>query len=195
MLHSTELQLPMQTRGNYIEGSDSATMLDTDVPCVEECAFFVDAEGALLEHLSPQGLCRVDQGLRDALRALALRTGGATALVSGRSIATLDAHFARICQPPVCMGLNGVRPAVGMHDAPSRLVWRWAEQGVGWHRSRTEIPAWSWRIGVSLLRCIIARHRILKNSSCIWSKRLPTRWAADLRYSGASLSWRFIPVV
>jgi trehalose 6-phosphate phosphatase len=105
MLRSNELQYPMQTQGKYIEGSDSATMLDTDVPCVEECAFFVDAEGAFLEHLSPQRLCRVDQGLRDALRALALRTGGATALVSGRSIATLDANFAPLYLPTA--GLHG----------------------------------------------------------------------------------------
>ncbi len=112
MLHSTELQLPMQTRGKYIEGSDCATMLDTHVPCVDECAFFVDAEGALLEHLSPQRLCRVDQGLRDALRALAVRTGGATALVSGRSIATLDAHFA-----PLYVDPEQTVATVGFRDA------------------------------------------------------------------------------
>jgi trehalose 6-phosphate phosphatase len=103
MLQSTEL--PVQTRGSIPEGSDSAGLLDTDIPRVQGCAFFIDAEGALLEYLSSEKPCRVDQGLRDLLRALALRTGGAMALVSGRSIPTLDGHFAPLYLPTA--GLHG----------------------------------------------------------------------------------------
>jgi trehalose 6-phosphate phosphatase len=57
----------------------------------DACAFFLDLDGTLLELAPHPDAVRVEPQLLELLRALAQRSGGALALVSGRSIASLDA--------------------------------------------------------------------------------------------------------
>ena len=75
----------------------------------DACAFFLDLDGTLLELAPHPDAVRVEPQLLDLLRALAQRSGGALALVSGRSIATLD----RLLQPLKL-------PASGLHGFERR---------------------------------------------------------------------------
>ena len=67
----------------------------------EKCAFFLDVEGTLMDFAAGS----VDPSLSKLLRLLALRSGGAVALISGRSITWLDVLFAPLCLPSA--GLHG----------------------------------------------------------------------------------------
>lgn len=68
-------------------------------------ALLLDVDGTLLEIAeTPQGV-RVSAELLEVLRSLSLKTRGALALVSGRSIADLDALFAPLLLPSA--GLHG----------------------------------------------------------------------------------------
>jgi trehalose 6-phosphate phosphatase len=71
----------------------------------ESCAFFLDLDGTLLELAPHPDAVRVDTPLLDLLRALAQRSGGALALISGRSIATLDTLLQPLQLP--ASGLHG----------------------------------------------------------------------------------------
>lgn len=70
-----------------------------------EHAFFLDVDGTLLEIAPEPDAVVVEPELIELLRALSLRSGGALAFVSGRSIATLDALFAPLLLP--AGGLHG----------------------------------------------------------------------------------------
>jgi trehalose 6-phosphate phosphatase len=89
----------------------------------DACAFFLDLDGTLLE-LAPQpDAVRVEPQLLELLRALAQRSGGALALVSGRSIATLDTLLQPLKLP--ASGLHGFerRSAAGtavQRELPNR---------------------------------------------------------------------------
>ncbi len=72
---------------------------------VENYAFFLDVDGTLLEFSPRPDAVSADAGLRELLERLRLRSGGALALVSGRSIATLDSMFAPLRLPAA--GLHG----------------------------------------------------------------------------------------
>lgn len=72
---------------------------------VENYAFFLDVDGTLLEFSPRPHAVSADAGLRELLERLRLRSGGALALVSGRSIATLDSMFAPLRLPAA--GLHG----------------------------------------------------------------------------------------
>jgi trehalose 6-phosphate phosphatase len=85
-------------------------------PSLSCVALFVDVDGTLLE-IAPTPLSvRVDPGLTDLLRALLLGTSGALALVSGRSIAEMDALFLPLTLSAA--GLHGFerRGASGSYD-------------------------------------------------------------------------------
>ncbi len=71
----------------------------------ESCAFFLDLDGTLLELAPHPDAVRVDTALLDLLRALGQRSGGALALISGRSIATLDTLLQPLQLP--ASGLHG----------------------------------------------------------------------------------------
>lgn len=73
-------------------------------------AFFLDVDGTLLDIAAHPDAVAVPPGLADTLATLAGRAGGALALVSGRTIARLDALFA-----------PAVFPAAGSHGAELRL--------------------------------------------------------------------------
>ncbi len=85
-------------------------------PSLSSVALFIDVDGTLLE-IAPTPLAvRVDSGLTDLLRALLLGTSGALALVSGRSIAEMDALFLPLTL--AAAGLHGFerRGASGSYD-------------------------------------------------------------------------------
>lgn len=72
---------------------------------VDGCAFFLDLDGTLLELAPRPDAVSVEPALLALLRALTQRTGGALALVSGRSVATLDALMDPLRLP--LSGLHG----------------------------------------------------------------------------------------
>lgn len=77
-----------------------------------DSALFLDIDGCLLDFADDPAAVRAGPRLRAALDALAQRLHGALALVSGRSLAALDAIFA-----------PAVYPAAGLHG----LEWRGGE--------------------------------------------------------------------
>ncbi|HEX4562202.1 MAG TPA: trehalose-phosphatase [Gemmatimonadales bacterium] len=72
-------------------------------------AYFFDLDGTLVELVDPPAVVRVDPALRDLLAALRGATGGAVALISGRSLDGLDLLFPG---PPF--------PAAGQHGLERR---------------------------------------------------------------------------
>ena len=91
-------------------------------PPGEDSCLFLDVDGTLVD-LAPQPRAvRVDAELKDLLGQVAMRLDGAVALVSGRSIAELDALFAPLRLPVA--GLHGLerRNAAGVlvQEAPAR---------------------------------------------------------------------------
>jgi trehalose 6-phosphate phosphatase len=85
-------------------------------PNLATAALFIDVDGTLLE-IAPTPLAvRVEPELTALLRSLLLATSGALALVSGRSIAELDALFLPLTLPAA--GLHGFerRGAGGSYD-------------------------------------------------------------------------------
>jgi trehalose 6-phosphate phosphatase len=92
---------------------------------VGKCAFFLDLDGTLLKFAPRPDAVSVDAGLRELLENLRLRSGGALALVSGRSIATLDSLLAPLQLPAA--GLHGFerRSASGVlttYQPPNRRL-------------------------------------------------------------------------
>jgi len=86
-------------------------------------AFFLDLDGTLVEYARSPGAVTIDVELIALLRRLALHTGGALALVSGRSIASLDALLKPLQLP--ASGLHGFerRNSTGVqtrHTGPDR---------------------------------------------------------------------------
>ena len=79
-------------------------------PLLEDCAFLLDIDGTLLDLAPTPGAVVVPPGLAEALSGLHMRTDGALALVSGRSLADID----RIFNPMLL-------PAVGGHGAEMRM--------------------------------------------------------------------------
>jgi trehalose 6-phosphate phosphatase len=80
-----------------------------------ELAVFLDVDGTLIEIAEAPDAVIVGQELLNLLRALVLRTQGAVALISGRSIATLDALFEPLLLPSA--GMHGFerRDAQGLY--------------------------------------------------------------------------------
>lgn len=72
-------------------------------------ALFLDCDGTLSEIVDHPELARIEPRLRDTVGLLARRAGGAVAMVSGRSVAQLDALLAPL-----------VLPAAGVHGAERR---------------------------------------------------------------------------
>jgi len=74
-----------------------------------EWAYFFDLDGTLLDFTDTPGGVRVDDALRAQIAALSGKTGGAVALISGRTLADID----RL--------LDGMRlPAAGQHGTERR---------------------------------------------------------------------------
>ena len=103
------------------------------------CAFFLDLDGTLLELAPRPDAVSVEPGLLELLRALVRRTDGALALVSGRSITTLDTLLDPLRLP--LSGLHGferrdaqgilvqrVRPSLEVLQEARRLMAQWVTQ-------------------------------------------------------------------
>src|SRR5277367_4004665 len=93
------------------------TQISTPAPSLNWCVF-LDVDGTLLELRDTPSETFADKELKTLLADVTERLGGAVALVSGRSIAYLDALFAPMRLPAA--GLHGVerRKASGvMHGA------------------------------------------------------------------------------
>lgn len=80
-------------------------MITAPAPALDFC-LFLDVDGTLIELAATPFDTRVGEGLKRLLSTVAERLGGAVALVSGRSIAYLDAMFAPLELPAA--GLHGV---------------------------------------------------------------------------------------
>jgi trehalose 6-phosphate phosphatase len=62
-------------------------------PLRAECALFLDIDGTLLDLAATPDSVRVDQAIAALLPAMAYRLGGATALITGRTIVDADKLF------------------------------------------------------------------------------------------------------
>lgn len=80
------------------------------IPPLPECALLFDIDGTLIDLAPTPDTVHVPPELKQALADLYERTGGAVALVSGRSLADIDTLF-----HPLKM------PAIGGHGAEFRL--------------------------------------------------------------------------
>src|SRR3569833_3816115 len=92
-------------------------------PLLEDCAFLLDIDGTLLDLAPTPHEVVVPPGLADALSGLHMRTDGALALVSGRSLADIDHIFAPMLLPAVGgpgaeMRLSIDSEAVAAHAPP-----------------------------------------------------------------------------
>ncbi|HKR56921.1 MAG TPA: trehalose-phosphatase, partial [Gemmatimonadales bacterium] len=56
-------------------------------------AYFFDLDGTLVDLVDPPAVVRVDPGLRELLESLRGVSGGAVALISGRSLKDIDTLF------------------------------------------------------------------------------------------------------
>src|SRR5580693_9274177 len=72
---------------------------------VSSCAYFLDADGTLLDIMPRPEDVVADETLRTLLAGLAGAAGGALALVSGRAIKDIDRIFAPLIFP--VSGLHG----------------------------------------------------------------------------------------
>ena len=83
-------------------------------------AFFLDVDGTLLALASTPGGVVVSDRLRAILAALQTCSAGATALISGRRLADLDALFAPLRLPTA--GQHGAewRDAAGRHHSDAK---------------------------------------------------------------------------
>ena len=94
-----------------------------------ECALFLDIDGTLLDLAATPSSVTVDQAISALLPALAYRLGGATALITGRTITDADRLFPGLALPVAGQhgaerrGANGVLHSHG--EGP---------QGYGWLR-------------------------------------------------------------
>lgn len=105
-------------------------MTHTDLPIppapTRDWALFLDVDGSLLDFAPHPDDVHVPDDLVDALARLRDALGGALALVSGRSLAQLDALFSPLQLPGA--GLHGLqlreRPEaeVEVHEAPDALA-------------------------------------------------------------------------
>src|SRR5262245_40539960 len=82
-----------------------------DIPDLRRHALLLDFDGTLVDIAPTPETVHVPPALRRVLARLTDRTGGAVALVSGRSVLDLDRFFA-----PMRL------PIVGVHGAELRLI-------------------------------------------------------------------------
>src|SRR3954471_1630304 len=92
------------------ETPDSVPVPRSLVPHLSECAILLDIDGTLLDLAPTPREVWVPPGLSRTLNRLLVRTSGAVALVSGRSLNDIDLIFA-----------PEQFPAVGGHGAEMRL--------------------------------------------------------------------------
>nr|WP_295379732.1 trehalose-phosphatase [Pseudoxanthomonas sp.] len=95
---------------------ESESTLAAEPPLIEDdWALFLDVDGSLAEHAPTPDAVRIDPAIKQALPVLSRRCGGALALVSGRTVAALDALFAP----------TGIAVAAGLHGLERRTPGGW----------------------------------------------------------------------
>jgi trehalose 6-phosphate phosphatase len=92
----------------------------TLLPDLQECAILLDVDGTILDLASTPREVWVPPSLRQDMTRLSERTGGALALVSGRSLDDLDLLFSPLRLPAI--GGHGAefRPRIGGEQQPQR---------------------------------------------------------------------------
>ncbi len=86
----------MHSNNNGVSNADHAVEPEWTKPRPELCsksAIFLDIDGTLVSHASHPSATQIDTPVRELLESLTLATGGALALISGRSIADIDTLF------------------------------------------------------------------------------------------------------
>jgi trehalose 6-phosphate phosphatase len=78
-------------------------MIDPALPPATSCCLFLDIDGTLLDYAPTPEEVQVDEALLDLLRTLDHSCQGAVALISGRSIADIDALL-----DPLCLAVAGI---------------------------------------------------------------------------------------
>ncbi|HUA90330.1 MAG TPA: trehalose-phosphatase [Steroidobacteraceae bacterium] len=115
---------PVSAPKHPAAGPDTIRELPPPAPLrPEEHAFFFDVDGTLVDYAARPCEVRADEALLSLLRTLKERTGGAVALVSGRSIASVDA----VMHPEAL-------PASGLHGFEQR------DAAGSLHRHRAPVP-------------------------------------------------------
>ena len=104
-------------------GDDAVPVPLALAPKLARCALLLDIDGTLLDMAPTPDAVVVPPGLMRALQGLHERTGGALALVSGRSLGDIDSIFAPMRLPSVGghgaeMRLAAVSEAVAVHAPP-----------------------------------------------------------------------------
>jgi trehalose 6-phosphate phosphatase len=92
------------------------------IPNLQECAILLDVDGTILDLASTPREVWVPPSLRHDMTRLIDRTGGAVALVSGRSLDDLDLLFSPLQLPAVGGHGAELRPHVGGELEPRRTV-------------------------------------------------------------------------
>ena len=92
-------------------GRQTMSIPSPDALDLSRTALLLDVDGTLLDLASKPADVDVPESLRVVLRDLIERSGGAVALVSGRTIETLDRLFSPL-----------VAPAIGGHGAEMRIA-------------------------------------------------------------------------
>ena len=92
----------------------------TDILDLDEVALLLDVDGTLIDFAPTPREVWVPPTLRQALGGLLARTGGALALVSGRSLADLDLLFAPLELPAIGGHGAELRVAPGLRSDPDR---------------------------------------------------------------------------
>ena len=105
------------------QAPDSVPVPRALIPHLSECAVLLDIDGTLLDLAPTPREVWVPPGLAKTLNRLLVRTGGALALVSGRSLNDIDLIFAPDQFPGVGghgaeMRIRGDREATGTHAPP-----------------------------------------------------------------------------
>ena len=95
---------------DHNEAPDSVPVPRALIPHLSQCAVLLDIDGTLLDLMPTPREVWVPPGLATTLRRLHERTGGALAMVSGRSLNDIDLIFA-----------PDQFPAVGGHGAEMRI--------------------------------------------------------------------------
>src|ERR1700704_538895 len=83
------------------------------IPNLQECAILLDVDGTILDLASTPREVWVPPSLRHDMTRLSERTGGALALVSGRSLSDLDLLFSPLQLPAIGGDGAGFRTPVG----------------------------------------------------------------------------------
>ncbi len=104
-----------------------------------ELAYFIDLDGTLLEIVSRPGDVQVDAELRATITALTTLTGGAVAIITGRTVAEVDHLFPALHLPVA--GQHGLE-----RRAPSGEV------------SRFSLPLPAFGVARTRLREVVQRH-------------------------------------